>query len=86
MAILSESESRAQLALGSNRPLLAAVLLTFALQMAIIYWPVLHPIFKTQALSLAELALCLALSSVVWLVVEVEKHWRRRRTAQSRPA
>ncbi len=86
LAIRSESEPLWRLGLGSNRPLLAAVLLTFALQMAIIYWPVLHPIFKTQALSLAELMLCLGLSSVVWMVVEIEKHWRRRRTTRSRPA
>ncbi len=83
MAIRSEQEPLWRLGLGSNRPLLAAVLLTFALQMAIIYWPLLHPIFKTQPLSLAELALCLALSSVVWLVVEVEKSWRRQHARQS---
>ena len=86
LAIRSESEPLWRLGLGSNRPLLAAVLLTFALQMAIIYWPALHPVFKTQALSLIELMLCLALSSVVWLVVEVEKHWRRKRAHPRRPA
>jgi Ca2+-transporting ATPase len=40
--------------------------------------PFLNPIFKTQALSLPELALCLAAASVVWLVVEIEKLWRRK--------
>jgi Ca2+-transporting ATPase len=58
--------------------LLGAVLLTFALQMATIYVPFLNPIFKTQPLSLPELALCLAAAGVVWLVVEVEKAWGRR--------
>ena len=83
LAIRSEQEPLWRLGLASNLPLLAAVLLTFTLQMAIIYWPLLHPIFKTQPLSWLELALCLALSSVVWLVVEVEKSWRRHHARRS---
>jgi Ca2+-transporting ATPase len=66
---------------ASNRPLLGAVLLTFALQMATIYVPVLNPIFKTEPLSLSELAICLAASLVVYAVVELEKAWRRLRVA-----
>ena len=62
----------------SNPLLILAVLLTFALQMATIYLPSLNPIFKTEALSLEELALCLALSSVVFFAVEIEK-WLVRR-------
>ena len=81
LAIRSESEPLWRLGLLSNRPLLGAVLLTFALQMATIYVPVLNPIFKTQPLSAPELLLCLALSAVVWVVVEVEKAWRRSRRA-----
>jgi Ca2+-transporting ATPase len=77
MAIRSESEPLWRLGLSSNKPLLGAVLLTFALQMATIYVPALNPIFKTQALSLSELALCLGAASIVWLVVEIEKAWRR---------
>ncbi|MDD5029041.1 MAG: cation-translocating P-type ATPase [Rhodoferax sp.] len=77
LAIRSETEHLWQLGLGSNRPLLGAVLLTFGLQMATIYVPWLNPIFKTQPLSLAELSLCLAASSAVWLTVEAEKAWRR---------
>jgi Ca2+-transporting ATPase len=53
-------------------------MLTFALQMAVLYLPVLQPIFKTEALSLDELLLCLALSSIVFIAVEIEK-WLRRR-------
>jgi P-type Ca2+ transporter type 2C len=77
MAIRSETESLWQLGLGTNKPLLGAVLLTFALQMATIYVPFLNPIFKTAPLTLAELALCLAAAAVVWVVVELEKAWRR---------
>ncbi|MEO8546621.1 MAG: cation-translocating P-type ATPase, partial [Burkholderiaceae bacterium] len=86
LAIRSESESLWRLGLLSNRPLLAAVALTFALQMATIYVPALNPIFKTQPLSAAELALCLGLSAVVWVVVEVEKAWRRSRASPTQPA
>ena len=56
---------------------MGAVLLTFALQMATIYVPFLNPIFKTQALSLAELAVCLGAAGVVWVIVEIEKAWHR---------
>jgi Ca2+-transporting ATPase len=79
MAIRSETQALWRLGLTSNRPLLGAVLLTFALQMATIYVPFLNPIFKTQPLSLPELALCLAAAAVVWVVVEIEKAWRRSR-------
>ena len=78
LAIRSETVSLWRLGLGTNKPLLGAVLLTFALQMATIYVPILNPIFKTQPLSIGELALCLAASAVVWAAVEVEKAWRRR--------
>ncbi len=81
MAIRSERDALWTLGLLSNKPLLGAVLLTFALQMATIYVPLLNPIFKTQPLSLAELGICLGASAVVGVVVELEKAWRRRRTA-----
>lgn len=78
LAIRSERDALWQIGLGSNRPLLGAVLLTFVLQMATIYVPILNPIFKTEALSLAELAICLGAAAVVGVTVEIEKAWRRR--------
>jgi Ca2+-transporting ATPase len=78
LAVRSESESLFSQGIFSNLPLLAAVVLTFILQMAVLYLPILQPIFKTQALSLSELLLCLALSSIVFFAVELEK-WMRRR-------
>ena len=78
LAIRSERESLFSQGLFSNMPLLGAVLLTFGLQLAVLYVPVLQPIFKTEALSLYEFLFCLALSSVVFFVVEIEK-WLRRR-------
>jgi Ca2+-transporting ATPase len=78
LAIRSERESLFVQGLWSNRPLLGAVVLTFLMQGATLYVPALQPIFKTQPLSPGELLLCLALSSVVFAGVEVEK-WMVRR-------
>ena len=77
LAIRSERDPLWQIGIASNRPLLGAVLLTFALQMATIYVPALNPVFKTQPLSLVELAICLGVSSIVYIAVEIEKYWRR---------
>jgi Ca2+-transporting ATPase len=46
--------------------------------MAVLYIPALQAVFKTAPLSAAELLLCLSISSVVFVAVEVEK-WLRRR-------
>lgn len=86
IAIRSESESLWQLGLLTNKPLLGAVLLTFALQMATIYVPWLNPIFKTEPLSALELAICVAAAAIVGMAVEIEKAWRRRHIAPSDPA
>ena len=78
LAIRSERESLFAQGVFSNRMLVAALALTFVLQMAVIYVPWLNPIFKTEPLSVGELAACLALSSVVFLAVELEKALLRR--------
>ena len=82
MGIRSEQDPLWRIGVVSNRPLLGAVLLTFALQMATIYVPALNPIFKTQPLSLFELAVCLGAAAVVWVATEAEKAWRRTRPGQ----
>jgi Ca2+-transporting ATPase len=79
LAIRSERESIFTLGLLSNKPLLGAFLLTFALQMATIYVPFLNPVFKTEPLTLNELIFALAMSSVVFFAVEIEKmYWRKK--------
>ncbi|MEY3871878.1 MAG: hypothetical protein RLZZ296_873 [Pseudomonadota bacterium] len=78
LAIRSETDPLWRLGLGTNKALLGAVALSFALQMATIYVPFLNPVFKTQPLSASELGLCLAAAAVVFVVVELEKAWRRR--------
>jgi Ca2+-transporting ATPase len=78
LAIRSERESLFSFGVLSNRLMIGALLLTFALQMAVLYVPWLNPVFKTEPLGLGELVACLALSSVVFIGVEIEK-WLVRR-------
>ena len=79
LAIRSETESLLSMGLLSNKPLLGAAVLTFGLQMATIYVPLLNPVFKTEPLSMNELAFTLAMSSAVFIAVEIEKTVKRRR-------
>ncbi len=77
LAIRSERESLFKIGLFSNNPLLGAVLVSFILQIATIYVPFLNPIFKTEPLTFNELMFTLALSSMVFFAVEIEKFYRR---------
>ena len=76
LAIRTDTESLFVQGLLSNKPLLAAFVLTLVLQMATIYVPFLNPVFKTEPLTVAELLSSLALSSVVFVTVEIEKRLR----------
>jgi Ca2+-transporting ATPase len=86
MAVRSERQSLFTIGVTSNLPMLGAVLLTVALQMAVIYSPLLQPIFKTQPLPLYDLGVCLALSSLVLVAVEIEKVLVRRGLLYGEPA
>jgi len=83
LAIRSERETLFQLGLLSNKPLLGAVLLTFLLQIGVVYLPPLQELFKTDALSLGELAISLVLSTVVFWGIEIEKWLLRRAETRS---
>ncbi|MEQ8787804.1 MAG: cation-translocating P-type ATPase [Pirellulaceae bacterium] len=73
LAVRSISDSLFRLGLLTNLPLLGSVVLTFVLQMVLIYYPPMQDLFKTTALSGTELALCLVLSTVVFWAVEARK-------------
>ncbi|HBL14366.1 MAG TPA: ATPase, partial [Cyanobacteria bacterium UBA11162] len=79
----SERESIFRMNLLSNKPLLAAVILTFILQLAVIYSPFLQAIFKTTALSLNDLCISLILSTVVIWAMELDKWWLRHKYSQT---
>ena len=66
-----------------NKQLVGAVLLTFGLQMAVIYIPFLQDIFSTQSLTVTELLTCIGLSSIVFWAVETEKWIKRRKSISS---
>jgi Ca2+-transporting ATPase len=79
IAIRSETESFFSQGFLSNKPLMGAVLLTFLLQLCVIYIPFLNPIFKTTPLTAKELAISMALSSIIFFAVEIEKLVKRRK-------
>ncbi len=90
LAIRSETESLFTQGLLSNRPLLGAVLLTFVLQLAVLYLPWMNAIFKTAPLSAVELLAAVLLSAVVFWAVELEKllirrGWLYRRAGPDQP-
>jgi Ca2+-transporting ATPase len=78
LAVRSETASLFSIGVFSNLPMLGAVILTVLLQLAVIYMPVLNDVFHTQPLPLFDLGICLALSSLVLVAVEVEKFLVRR--------
>jgi Ca2+-transporting ATPase len=79
MAIRSGNESLFRVGLLSNKPLLGAVALTFALQLLAIYTPFFQRILETEALPVADLAIAVALGSIIFWAVEIEK-WLARRS------
>ncbi|RPF46862.1 Ca2+-transporting ATPase [Thermodesulfitimonas autotrophica] len=87
LAIRTGKTSLFTAGLLSNRAACGAVLLTVALQLAVVYTPALQGVFRTVALTPAELLLCFALGSLIFWAVEIEK-WltRRRRSAPARRA
>lgn len=79
LAIRSTKDSLFKIGLFSNKTLLGAVLLTFILQLAVVYLPFMQEIFKTVALPPTALLISLGLSTVVFWGVELEKWFSRRK-------
>ena len=82
LALRAERDSLFTIGLGSNKALLGTVLLTFVLQLAVVYVPLLQGFFKTVVLPPGDLAISLALSTVVFWGVELEKWLSRRKGNQ----
>ncbi len=79
LAIRSGRESFFKIGLFTNKALLGAVLLTFGLQMVVVYVPYLQDLFKTVAIGPLDLVIILGLSTVVFWAVELEKWFIRRK-------
>ncbi len=60
----------------SNPWLIGAVVFTSALQMAVLYVPVLSNFFETTPLSAQDLAICVGFSVLFFIYLELEKVWR----------
>lgn len=79
MAIRSSRTSLFQQGLLSNKPLLGAVMQTFALHLAVIYIPGVNAIFRSAPLTLGELATSIGLASLIFVMLESVKWVRRLR-------
>ena len=75
LGIRSGKESLFRVGVFSNPTLLAMVALTFLLQMVAIYLPALQTFLKTNPLLWSDLLMCIAVSSLVFVLAEVEKWW-----------
>jgi Ca2+-transporting ATPase len=82
LAIRSNRDSLFKIGFRSNMSMLWAVLLTFVLQLAVIYVPLLQDVFNTKPLSAMELVISLVLSTIVFWAVEMEKWIVRRRISK----
>jgi Ca2+-transporting ATPase len=79
LAIRSRRESFFSIGLLTNKPMLGAVGLTVALHLMIVYVPFFNGIFSTYPLTWAELGLTVAVSSLAFWAVELQKLISRRR-------
>ncbi|MBN1136331.1 MAG: cation-translocating P-type ATPase, partial [Anaerolineae bacterium] len=80
LAIRSDRYSLFSIGVFTNPALVGAVVLTFALQMAVVYVPFMQDLFQTVALSPLELAICLGASTLVFWAVEAVKWIGRQRS------
>lgn len=88
LALRAYRDSLLTIGLFSNRFMAVSVSLTVVLQMAVIYLPALQAFFKTAPLKAIDLLICVAVSSIVFWAVELQK-WilrRRERAAGARAA
>jgi Ca2+-transporting ATPase len=83
LAIRSNTESVFSIGFFGNRTMIGAVVLTFVLQLALLYIPVLQRIFNTQPLNARDLIIALFASAIVFVAVEFDK-WVRRQRSKSK--
>ncbi|PKN85732.1 MAG: ATPase [Chloroflexi bacterium HGW-Chloroflexi-8] len=80
LATRSESQTLWEAGIFTNKSLLGAVLLTFLLQLAVIYVPFLQKVFSTQSLTLLEIGISLGASLLVLVLIDGVKVIRRKFT------
>ncbi|MEO0050056.1 MAG: cation-translocating P-type ATPase [candidate division WOR-3 bacterium] len=77
LSLRSQRESVFTFGFFTNRTLIGTFITTLILQLGLIYLPIAQRIFQTHSLPLPQLLIILALSSMVFWVVELEKLFRR---------
>ncbi len=77
LAIRSSRDSLFKIGLFSNRLMVGAVLSTFVLQLMLLYIPFFQGIFDVRPLNLNEMLICLGVSAIPFVVIELYK-WVRR--------
>ncbi|MHB8110922.1 MAG: calcium-translocating P-type ATPase, PMCA-type [Syntrophorhabdaceae bacterium] len=80
LAIRSEKLSLFTQGLFSNKSVLVAVVISFLMQVAVVYVGPLNVLFKTRPLSLQQFGLCVGIASIIFIAVESEKQVRRFRS------
>jgi Ca2+-transporting ATPase len=73
LATRSLRDSLVTVGLFSNPLLLTMAVLVVGLQMAVVYLGLLEEFFQTEALSAVDLAISVALSSIVFFAIELDK-------------
>ncbi|HEU4632599.1 MAG TPA: cation-transporting P-type ATPase, partial [Flavisolibacter sp.] len=73
LAVRSDYEFIYRKGIFTNPFLLGTVLLTFLLQICVIYLPWANTVFRTVPLSLPQLIICLSVGAVLFHLVELEK-------------
>ena len=77
MQVRSGNRPLMAVGISSNLPLVGAIGITLALQMAVVYLPFLQPIFFTHSLNLAEFSMVIAFACLVPVAGELDKLLRR---------
>ena len=77
LGVRGQSGPAFSLGVFKNPFLLTAILITCVLQTAVVYFPFLNPVFKTQPLTPVETGITVLVALTGWLVIELKKLWIR---------
>jgi Ca2+-transporting ATPase len=85
IAVRSSTKLTLEMSFFRNPALIAAIASTTILQLLLIYVPFLRDFFETQFLNGTQLAICLGVSTLMFVWVEAEKlflrwYWSRRKS------
>jgi P-type Ca2+ transporter type 2C len=85
LAIRSERDSVFKIGLFSNKAMLGAIGLTVGLQIVLLYVPFFNDFFNTVPLTLDQFVICVLLSVITFVGVELDKWFFERRRKRQQP-